>query len=179
MSKLAATLKEEITRLGRREAKKATARLKQRITALERVVRAQKSAMQQLGRQMQAAASRMERAPAQTEAAASATDGTRMSPGLIRSLRKRLKLSQTDFARLTGVTHVAVYLWESGRTKPRGKRREALIALRGLGVREARQRLEEMGPAASKRAGNGRRKKRAAKKAAPAKRRTAARRGKR
>jgi DNA-binding transcriptional regulator YiaG len=143
MSKLAATLREEITRLGRKEANRATIRLKARVAALEKLGRAQRKAMEALGRQLQAVQSRAERAPSQVSTPAAA-DGARLSPGLIRSLRKRLKVSQTDFARLTGVTHVAVYLWESGRTKPQAAKRQAILALRGLGMREVRRRLEKL-----------------------------------
>ena len=147
MSRMAAILREEINRLARKETKQATSPLKRRLAALEKIVREQRVALKQLARQVAVAA----RGVARTTPAATATvarDGARLSPRLIRSLRTRLKLSQMDFARLTGVTHVAVYLWESGKTKPRGSSREAIIGLRGVGVREVRKRLANLDAAA-------------------------------
>ena len=143
MSKLATTLKDEFTRMGRKEANRATVRLKARIAALERIARTQRATLEALGRQMQAVVGRVERGVPRAATPTPAGDGSRLSPRLIRSLRKRLKLSQTDFAHLTGVSHVAVYLWESGKTKPRGPSREAILGLRGLGVRDVRRRLED------------------------------------
>ena len=49
-----------------------------------------------------------------------------------------------DFAALAGVTPVAVYFWESGRTKPRGRSVEVLSEIRRMGVREAQERLERL-----------------------------------
>jgi len=140
LSKFATTLKDEIIRLGRKEAKRLALPLKHRITALERLVRQQRLAMAQLSKQAVAASKAVVATPA--AAATSDRDQSRLGPRSIKAQRKRLRLSQVEFAKLAGVTHVAVYLWESGRTKPRGRNREALLKLRGLGVRDARQQLD-------------------------------------
>jgi hypothetical protein len=50
------------------------------------------------------------------------TVGPPMLPHEVKALRARLGMTQAEFARATGVTHVAVYFWESGRTKPGGAR---------------------------------------------------------
>jgi DNA-binding transcriptional regulator YiaG len=65
----------------------------------------------------------------------------------IRSLRRRLHLTQADFAKLMGTTPYAVYLWETkaGTLKLRDKTREALFSIRGLRAEEARTKLEEIG----------------------------------
>lgn len=147
MPNIAKMLKDEFARLGRREANRSTAKLKTRIAALEKVVRVQRTTLQALGRQVQAAVGRVERTTTQAATPTPPSDGSRLSPRLIRSLRKRLRLSQTAFAQLTGVTHVAVYLWESGKTKPRGSSREAILGLRSLGGREAKQRIEDLNSA--------------------------------
>jgi DNA-binding transcriptional regulator YiaG len=65
----------------------------------------------------------------------------------IRSLRKKLGLSQADFARLVGVSHISVYQWEKkAKTLTlRGATKAKVFAVRGIGAREAKARLAEMG----------------------------------
>jgi len=145
VSKFATTLKDEITRLGRKEAKRLALPLKQRITALERLLRQQRLAMTQLSKQTAAAS---KAGPAISPPASTADeDRSRLGPRSIKSQRKRLGLSQMEFGKLAGVTHVCVYLWESGKTKPRGGNREALLKLRALGVKDARRQLDGAGSA--------------------------------
>ncbi|HUT56581.1 MAG TPA: helix-turn-helix transcriptional regulator [Phycisphaerae bacterium] len=70
---------------------------------------------------------------------AAAPDGAksaRISPGLIKKLRKRLGITQGELATLVGVSGSAVGFWEYGKAKPEGHNREALVALRKLGRRE-------------------------------------------
>ena len=71
----------------------------------------------------------------------------RLSPRLIRVGRARLGLSREGFAKLVGVSAGAVVAWEGGHSKPREEARKALIAVRKLGKREARWRLEALGNA--------------------------------
>jgi DNA-binding transcriptional regulator YiaG len=140
LSKFATTLKDEITRLGRKEAKRLALPLKQRITALERLLRQQRLAMTHLSKQAVAASKAVVATP--PAAPTADRDQSRLGPRSIKSQRKRLGLSQMEFAKLAGVTHVCVYLWESGKTKPRGRNREALLKLRTIGVRDARRQLD-------------------------------------
>lgn len=74
--------------------------------------------------------------------AKTAPAGTRFTPTALRKRREGLGLSREDFARLAGVSASTLYNWESGRTKPSGEHLAALVALRGIGKREAEQRLE-------------------------------------
>ena len=117
MSKLATVLKDEISRLGRKDAKTSTTPLKRRVLALEKLAREQRLALKQLAKKVASAS---------------------------RAAIGKGRESQTEFARLTGVTHVAVYLWESGKTRPRGTSRDAIVKARQLGVREARRQLDEL-----------------------------------
>ncbi|MDE2491084.1 MAG: helix-turn-helix domain-containing protein [Elusimicrobia bacterium] len=66
-----------------------------------------------------------------------------MGPRLVQAQRK-LGLSREAFARLLGVSAGAVTAWEGGRSKPRAEARGALVAVRALGKREARWRLEAL-----------------------------------
>jgi len=83
---------------------------------------------------------------ARLEASPEEVKKSRFSSRLIRSLRKRLGITQKEMAVLTGVTVGAIYQWEQGIFEPRGKKKETLVALRKLGRREVRKLLEERGP---------------------------------
>lgn len=65
----------------------------------------------------------------------------------IRSMRKKLGVSQAELGKLMGVSSQAVTLWESksGKLRLRKKTMENLIKVREMGAREARKTLEAMG----------------------------------
>ena len=69
----------------------------------------------------------------------------RFSAKSVRSQRKRLGLSGHELGRLIGVTGQAVYNWENGTSRPREEQFAAFVAVRGMGKREARRRLEVLG----------------------------------
>lgn len=72
-------------------------------------------------------------------------DLPRFSPAWVSAHRERLQLSAEDYGLLVGVSALTIYNWEKARTRPRPKQLEALAAVRGLGKREAWERLENMG----------------------------------
>ena len=58
-----------------------------------------------------------------------------------------MKFGQADFGKLLGTTPGAVYLWEKkiGALNLRDKTKAAILSVRGLGAREAREKLAELG----------------------------------
>jgi DNA-binding transcriptional regulator YiaG len=64
----------------------------------------------------------------------------------MRSLRKKQRLSQAEFARLVGVSMPTVWQWEkkTGALKVRDETKKAIFAIRDLGAREAQRRLDDM-----------------------------------
>jgi DNA-binding transcriptional regulator YiaG len=50
-------------------------------------------------------------------------------------------LSAADFGLLIGVSGQSIYKWEDGKVRPRAKQLQAILSLRGLGKREAAERL--------------------------------------
>jgi DNA-binding transcriptional regulator YiaG len=68
---------------------------------------------------------------------------SRFSPPLIRSLRKRLRISQKELAILAGVTIGAVQKWESGKFKPKEEKKKIMVALRKLRRTDVRKLLTE------------------------------------
>ena len=142
MPNLAGVLKEEIRRLARKEIKaelaatrKASAQHRREIAALKRQVKDQARTITSLKRANGKAGA--------TESKVNSTS-VRFSPQWLQAHRERLELSAADYAALVGVSGLTIYNWEKGKTRPRQQQLEAWGAVRSLGKREARRRLEEM-----------------------------------
>jgi DNA-binding transcriptional regulator YiaG len=142
MGKVETIIKSEIVRLAKREMRKATAPLRRDVRILKGVVSQLRKTVLNLERFVSLQRKEWEKKPP-LEAAPEEVETSRLSPRLIRSLRERLGLSQRDFARLTGVTPLAVYQWETGVFKPKKEKKGVLVALRKLGRRDVRKLLEE------------------------------------
>lgn len=140
MPNIASVLKQEISRVARKELRAQTDSLKKTVTALRSEVSALKRRMQEFeGQQRKAARAK----PSPTPTAAEPADGkvVRFSAKGLASNRRRLGLSAADLGMLVGASGQSVYLWENGKTQPRAKQLPAIAALRGIGKREAAQRL--------------------------------------
>jgi DNA-binding transcriptional regulator YiaG len=148
MSNVGALLKTEFIRLAGRVSRQADAKLKNDIVFLKHQVAELKRTAQTLKRDNAKLIGDLKgRLVAPPAAAPKDLARTRLSPRLIRISRARLGLSREDFAKLVGVSAGAVVTWEGGKSKPREEARKALIAVRKLGKRDARWRLETMSPA--------------------------------
>lgn len=115
---------------GGAELKRTLARVKKRLTAIERN---QKQLMRQAGADTASATGELE----------GASPRLRISSTTIRTLRDRLRLTQAEFAKLVGVSGQSVYQWErrGGRLHLRHATIERIREIKGLGAREARKRL--------------------------------------
>lgn len=146
MPNIAQVLKEEIARLARKQTrseltvlKRASARHRADIAALKRQVA-------QLTKQLAAVKrQRPGSAAARDEAPDPATAAMRFSAKGFASHRKRLGLSAAQLGRMFGVSGQTIYLWETGRARPRSKHLPAVAALRSLGRRQAAAVLEGLG----------------------------------
>lgn len=144
MSNVAKVLKAEISRVSRREAKSAVEPIGKSHTALKKVVADLKGRVAALEKENNRLLAGVKSEKAGTPPKPSEeTKQTRITSKGIRSLRSRLGLSQAGFAKLAGVTTHAVYLWETkeGALNLREKTREALLLIRGLTAREAKEKL--------------------------------------
>jgi DNA-binding transcriptional regulator YiaG len=81
---------------------------------------------------------------AEPEVSPEVVDKLRFSAKGVRALRRKLKLSQADFAKLVDISDLAVYQWEKkeGKLALRQTTRTKLAEIRGFGRREA---LEQLG----------------------------------
>lgn len=142
MPNIAAMLKDEISRLSRKEIRlqtevmrKASVHYRHSIAALKRL------------------ATKLERQVARLEAnvydksraaAPAARTKVRFVAKGLRSQRERLGLSAADYAKLAGVSSQSIYNWERGVARPRPQQIATLAALRRINKREALARLERL-----------------------------------
>ncbi len=145
MPNIATALKEEIRRLARKEIKsmvgttqKAVAHYRRDIAAMKRQLGQQERNVQRLKQQLQT------QGEVCGGAAEDETAGARFSARSVKAQRRRLNLSAADYGKLVGVSALTIYNWESGKSRPRQAQLESLVAIRGIGKREAIKRLEAL-----------------------------------
>ena len=147
MSNLNQALKAEIQRISRKEIKtsfkpirsssvglkKTVAELRRKVAALESENRILKSFQNKLQK-------------AQPSAAPEEASKLRITSKSIRALRNKLGLSQDDFAKLINVSGQAVYAMEhkNGRLKFRGNTLNSILAIKGIGKRDAKKKVQEI-----------------------------------
>ncbi|HVF34436.1 MAG TPA: helix-turn-helix domain-containing protein [Candidatus Saccharimonadia bacterium] len=149
-------LRQEVSRIARRETRAQTRQMKSASATYRRAIAALKR--QVVGQAREIAALKRASARAAPAAAADASEGpVRYRAGGVAAHRKRLGLSAESFGRLVGVTGQTIYNWERGK-RPRLAQLRALSAVRALGRRDAAARLEQL----AKPAGRGRKSKKAA-----------------
>jgi DNA-binding transcriptional regulator YiaG len=78
----------------------------------------------------------------QPQATEESVGGIRFSARSVKAQRERLGLSAANYAKLVGVSALTIYNWEQGKSRPRKEQLAALVAVRGIGKREALAKLE-------------------------------------
>ncbi|MDA0578465.1 MAG: helix-turn-helix domain-containing protein [Verrucomicrobia bacterium] len=147
MPNFVAPLRQEIARIARKEAKSLVAPVKKPSGKLRSFVADLKRRVASLEKTNGQLMSRLAKLEVSQPGSTESPDKRGWISGKgIRSLRKRLGLSQADFARLVGVSSISVYQWESkkGMLTFRGGTKAKVFAVRGIGAREAKARLAEM-----------------------------------
>lgn len=140
MPNIAAVLKEEIARVTRKQVRaeisplrNAAARARTEVAALKRRVAALEKLVARLKRSNQ------------TRGAVANEDDSggkfRYSTRSLIAQRRRMGLSAAAFGQLLGVSGQSIYKWEAGKARPRARQLAAIVALRGVGKREAAARL--------------------------------------
>lgn len=146
MPNVITTLKSEISRIARKEAKQAVAPLRKPTTDARHVLADLKRRVDALEKECKRLAALPSQMPQPVPEAEPAKARGWVSGKGIRSLRQKLGLSQESFAKLVGVSPNCVYNWESkpGMLRLREKTRAAVLVARGLGAREAKVKLAEI-----------------------------------
>jgi DNA-binding transcriptional regulator YiaG len=143
MGKLEATIKSEIERLAHREVRRVSAPVSQDVRALKSLVatlRKSVSALERLATQQTMMAPKAIMQPGANE---EELKKSRFSPRIIQNIRTRLGISQKELAILAGVSVGAIHQWESGKFRPKDRKKAVLAGLRKLSRRDVRRMLEE------------------------------------
>jgi DNA-binding transcriptional regulator YiaG len=148
MSNIAKALKAEISRISRKEVKSATGPITKANIDLKKIVADLKKRLAALEKENKRLLGGVKRENRESPPTPSEeTKKARITSTTIRSLRSRLGFSQADFGKLAGVTTHAVYLWESkeGPLNLRDKTKAALVSIKEMGAREAKEKLANAG----------------------------------
>jgi DNA-binding transcriptional regulator YiaG len=142
MSNIASVLKEEISRVARKEIRRETAALKKSSTSHRSEIAALKRRVLELERQLRRVGRAGQPSPSIAANEDSVAPGTRFSARSMASQRRRLGLSAAECGLLIGASAQSVYNWEEGKARPRSEHLPAIFALRNLGRRQANEILE-------------------------------------
>jgi DNA-binding transcriptional regulator YiaG len=149
MSNVVKILKAEIARISKREAKSATQGIGKSNTWLRKTVADLKKRLVLLEKENKRLVAAIKKYQVAQPEKVEKEEGKKArftSKGIL-ALRRKLRLSQADFGKLLGATPHAVYLWEKkiGALNLRDKTKAAILSIRGLGAREAKEKLAEIG----------------------------------
>jgi DNA-binding XRE family transcriptional regulator len=140
MPNIGTLLRDEISRLSRKEIRSQVDSTRKATTQHRRDISALKRQVAQLERQVTLLSRRVPGAPTAAPPAPGEPRVRFVAKGL-RSQRVRLGLSASDFGRLLGVSAQSIYNWERGLARPRAEQLAKLTALRAVGKREAGKQL--------------------------------------
>ena len=142
MPNVAGVLREEICRLAKKEIRaqvgktqRAAAQYRRDIAKLKRLLSRQEKDIRLLKKRTQ------QQVQPQTDA--NEMEGVRFSARSVKAQRQRLGLSAADYGKLVGVSGLTIYNWEHEKARPRKAQLAALVAVRGIGKREALMKLAE------------------------------------
>ena len=138
MPDITRTVRAEILRLARKEAKAQVAEARKAATQCRMQVAELKRLLAQKEREIKHLKKQVQVEPAEDAQLA----GVRFSAKSVRSQRRRLGLSAEEYGKLIGVSALAVYNWERGISRPRRAKLAALVAVRGISKKDAMARLE-------------------------------------
>ncbi len=147
MANIATVLKDEITRLARKEIrseiegiKKASTQHRSEIAALKRRIATLEQQVSRLDK------SATKNAAVKANPEANPEVGTKVrfiAKGFI-TLRKRLGLTAEIIGSLLGVSAQTIYNWEAGNSRPREQQLVRIAVLRGMGKRDVETILKQL-----------------------------------
>jgi len=150
MPNLAATFRQEITRLARREIRSQTQGLRKASALFRRDIAELKRHAAKLKSEVARLESQVGKNVVPKIAEADLAK-VRFAAKSVVAQRRTLGISAADYGKLIGVTAHTIYKWEHGAARPRQAQLAAFVAIRRLGKTEALARLEQMREKAPKR----------------------------
>jgi DNA-binding transcriptional regulator YiaG len=148
MANIAALLKQEISRIVRKELKSETELLKKANSRYRSELAEIKRRVASLEQQLKALERNNLRQAPQSAPANEAESKFRFRADGLKKHRGRLNLSAPELALILGVSPQTIYNWESGASKPSKDQVAKIAILRKMGKREVQQRLTAMKTAA-------------------------------
>lgn len=147
MPNVGQVLREEISRLARKEIRSVCDPLRKQVLTLRKTVRDQQGTIAQLEKSL---SKMVEQTASETGtglyAPAAEEEGSsrvRVTAASIRRHRHRLGLSQAQLGKLLSVSTNTIVRWEKGTSHPRSQHRTALSRLRGMRAREVKRILHD------------------------------------
>lgn len=143
MANIAALLKQEISRIVRRELKTETEGLKKASTRYRAEIAELKRRIAGLEQKLKAT----QRQSSQPAAASESLDGeskVRFRAAGLKKHRERLGLSAAALGSILGTSLQTIYNWETGKTRPNKEQVAKIAILRKMGKREVQRRLAQM-----------------------------------
>ena len=147
MPNIASVLKDEISRVARKEVraeteslKKASAQYRSDIAALKKRATELEKVVSRLGKAV------VKNTPVslKSESTPEPAPRLRFSAKRLAAQRQKLGLSAANMGVLLGVSGQTIYHWEAGKSRPRQSQLPAIAAVRGIGKNEAAARLKEL-----------------------------------
>ena len=145
MPNVAQVLKEEVSRLSRKEIRAQCGPLRKQLQSLRKTVRDQQQQIETLEKALSKMVSQTAGEAGTSLYAPTESDGSsraRVTPASIRRHRLRLNLSQAELAHLLSVSTNTIVRWEQGSSAPRAQHRTALLRVRDMGRRDVTRILE-------------------------------------
>lgn len=152
MPNVAAVLKEEISRLARKETKSQLGPIKKSLAAerktnasLRRELAAQRRLLAQVVATVKRQAKTVAAGSGKGAAGAELVPAGKWRKDTVRSTRRMLGVTQAQFAELVGVSQITISFWETGRSNPRAKQQASVLRVRAMGKEQA---LAQLGASA-------------------------------
>ena len=139
---LAGILRDAMRRLARKEIRTETGKTKQAVAQYRRDIARLKREVQSQRKEIAFLKAQEQKRLGQRPTVEEPQEKVRFSARSVRAQRKRLKLSAADYGKLVGVSGLTIYSWEHGNRRPRKAQLAALVAVRGIGRREAVAKLD-------------------------------------
>ena len=146
MPNIAGVLKEEIRRLAKKEIKAQVGSTRQAVARYRSDIAQLKRQLGQQEREIKLLKKRSQQQTSQSQPTEDELDSVRFSARSVKAQRSRLGLSAADYGKLVGVSGLTIYNWEQEKARPRKAQLTALVAVRGIGKKEALLKLAELTP---------------------------------
>ena len=145
MPNIAGVLKEEIRRLAKKEIKAQVGSTKQAVAKYRSDIAKLKRSLSQQEREIKLLKKQQgQQQTGQPQPTEDELESVRFSARSVKAQRSRLGLSAADYGKLVGVSGLTIYSWEHEKARPRKAQLAALVAVRGIGKREALKKLAEL-----------------------------------